>query len=678
MALLTHERLRQELRLFAEDSLRRELTTFGSRLKANICQEVKLAVSNAAQELKIEPFSPKSGCDGWGVQAQDLVHCPYFQAAPGAPVVAAEYDYSTNKSHRGSVESGIGCNKLFSSAGRRSIELNGPSSHMSASQKLALPGAVSQETIITPIPGAVSTGDSDKQIQEGNGVPSPKVKEMPQSQTAGPKLPLAPTLNVVPAPCSADESVSKPSDTVVRQLLVNSVDAEEQCQARQIGNRTRKVASLKDDSTFVGMREKARKLINWGVFEYTIIGSIFVNAMTIGAQTNYYANTLSEDAPRVFNIFETVFCFIFTFEIILRMYVNRCMFFIGDGWSWNLFDLFVVLLQLMEKGVELFNWLLQTSSKSANFSFMRIMRILRLIRVVRLVRLLHLIQELRTLVSSLLGSLKSLMWTMALLLLLIYIISVYFTQVVSDHRLLTKNEENGEASSEELDDLYRFFQSVPRAILSLFQAMSGGIDWDSLANPLATEISPFLGFVIAMYIAFALLAVMNVVTGVFVESAMKGAQHEQEVFMVQHARKLFMSGDRGRSGKINWVEFQNQMDDPEMQVYFKLIEVDFEEASELFQLMDIGKGGEVDYEEFLNGCLRLRGHAKAIDLVTLMLESRRHYHQWSLHMAALEKDVAWIVNFLAKWLSHAQLTPSDSSAAARLSSAPADRATHLD
>jgi hypothetical protein len=355
----------------------------------------------------------------------------------------------------------------------------------------------------------------------------------------------------------------------------------------------------------------------------------------------------------VFYVIETIFCVIFSFELFCRLYVHRCQFFTADGRAWNIFDFSIVMVQLVEKSFEFYNAIAQEGGKTGSeFGFMRIMRILRLIRVVRLVRLLRLISELRTIVASLIGSMKSLCWTMVLLILLMYIFGVYLTQTITDHRILCAKDNDHEINANE-ELLYLFFDNLPRSILSLFQAMSGGVDWDNIAGPLTAEISPVLGLIIALYIAFALLALMNVVTGVFVENALKNATDEQETFMVQHARALFQKCDRDSTGRMSWDEFQSQMNDPEMKLYFNVIEVDVEEACELFRLLDIDKSGEVDYEEFLNGCLRLRGNAKAIDLVTMMLENRMQFHSWSLHTAALEQDVGWVVETLHNlWVTH--------------------------
>merc|ERR1719310_1814661 len=59
-----------------------------------------------------------------------------------------------------------------------------------------------------------------------------------------------------------------------------------------------------------------------------------------------------------------------------------------------------------------------------------------------------------------------------------------------------------------------------------------------------------------------------------------------------------------------------------MKSFFHAIDVDLSDARSVFALLDSDDSGEIDLDEFLNGCLGLHGPAKAIHLATLMYESR--------------------------------------------------------
>jgi len=246
-----------------------------------------------------------------------------------------------------------------------------------------------------------------------------------------------------------------------------------------------------------------------------------------------------------------------------------------------------------------------------SFSAMRVLRILRLMRIIRFVRIMRLLGELRALVSAVGSSLKALFWTMVLIALLIYIAAVLFTQMVSDYRLY--NAEEGDDQAE----LRRFFGSIGNATLTLFQAVTGGISWYMITDPLQSHMSAGAAIVFCLYVAFMLFALLNVVTGVFVDTAINKTKEQTDIFMINNVRELF---GKCLDREMTWVEFNSKLDLPEMMRYFDFLDVDVSDARALFTLIDTDASGSIDCEEFLESCLRLKGPAKALDHQVLMRE----------------------------------------------------------
>merc|ERR1719382_1423237 len=104
---------------------------------------------------------------------------------------------------------------------------------------------------------------------------------------------------------------------------------------------------------------------------------------------------------------------------------------------------------------------------------------------------------------------------------------------------------------------------------------------------------------------------MNILTGIFVDRALQSGQEEKRRFMLQGVRSVFLETNLEQHGTITWPEFQAQLQNPHMQQLFKALDVDEEDASELFHILDTQQRGSIDAEEFVNGCLRLDGPAKA-------------------------------------------------------------------
>jgi len=382
------------------------------------------------------------------------------------------------------------------------------------------------------------------------------------------------------------------------------------------------------------------------VFGYAVGVLISLNAGLIAAQTERVARNLGSPSPRVFQTLDWCFCILFTLELAIRMLAYKQVFFgTQDKW-WNLLDCALVGLQVFETVVEVTTDRGGVSSvHNRGFSGMRVLRILRVIRIIRLVRVLRLIGELRTIVVCILGSLRSLAWTVVLLLMMIFMTAVYLTHIVSEYRL------GHEDLSHDIRALQYYYGSLFRSILTLYQATAGGLSWDVAVAPLIDHIHPLLGVVFALYIAFVLLAIMNVVTGVFVESAMQSAKQDKDIFMVHNVRELFSNTDTDEDGLICWDEFQSQLNSREMEETLKLIDVDICQARELFQLLDVDDKGMVNFDDFLDGCMRLRGPARSIDLMTVMYEHRRFAKLFASQMRHISVNLRTNLRGLAETLS---------------------------
>ncbi|CAK0883037.1 unnamed protein product [Prorocentrum cordatum] len=352
------------------------------------------------------------------------------------------------------------------------------------------------------------------------------------------------------------------------------------------------MAIAKADEKKPSFAEWARSLTRLetyrGMSAAAILGS-FRNPITIGMEADYAAQNVTDTAPITYRVFEVFFCIVFTTELVLRVYVYKLEFFLKRevGVLWNYFDLLVVTAQLVQECFEYIQSSANGNNDAGNLRILRILRVLRIVRIFRLVRVLHLISEFRAIVSSIIGSFRSLCWAVLLLLLMMYIVGVWFLQTVTD-LFITRAAFDGDgvlipfSSGEE--SLKGHFGSLGWAILSL-----------DVGDPLMNEIDWFLGLAFAAFIAFSLLALMSVVTGVFVQTALHSAERKEENFLTDK-------------------DLDENLEDPEIAKEWKNINVSADEAKYVFALFDVEESGEVQFEEFVSACSRLKGNAKSLDL----------------------------------------------------------------
>eukprot|EP00421_Protoceratium_reticulatum_P012495 CAMPEP_0168403028 /NCGR_PEP_ID=MMETSP0228-20121227/23919_1 /TAXON_ID=133427 /ORGANISM="Protoceratium reticulatum, Strain CCCM 535 (=CCMP 1889)" /LENGTH=344 /DNA_ID=CAMNT_0008416621 /DNA_START=181 /DNA_END=1211 /DNA_ORIENTATION=+ len=336
-----------------------------------------------------------------------------------------------------------------------------------------------------------------------------------------------------------------------------------------------------------------------------------MNAVSIGVQTDLMARHLEHRVPPELRAVEAAFAAVFALELFIRIYVYRCRFFTGTGWQWNVFDTAVVGAQLAE---EVLAW--PGDLLVGGLSLTRLVQVVRLVRMVRFVRILRLVRELRMLVCSISSSLRPFSWTAALLLIMIFMVSLFITQVVADFNISRGDEDEAKGRN-----LSRVFGSLDRTMLSLFESITGGMDWEELVQPLAQADFRWTTLILLLYIAFSTLAIMNVVTGLFIESVLRHAKADKDAYLVNSVHEIFTKVDGGISaGYLTWEDFQAKIGTKAMRNFFKDMDINESEAKGLFCIMDLDGSGTINASEFLSGCLKLRGPAKAIDTAVIIEE----------------------------------------------------------
>jgi len=362
------------------------------------------------------------------------------------------------------------------------------------------------------------------------------------------------------------------------------------------------------------MHKGIEKFIYGSYFESAVLSLVFVNAVAIGWQTELMSSQRLERTPVEFEILEYCLLVFFTFEVVMKVMVNWRVYFRGRDYIFNIFDTLLVTWDLCN----LFLERLMSESGTENMSRLRLIRLVRLIRIMRSVRIMKMVGEVRAVIAAIAHSLKPLLGGVFFLTLCSYVMGIFFTAVALPYRL------DKDKTSVELEKHYK---SLFTCMLYMFQSLTGGIDWNDMVAPLIEDVSPFVGLMYCGYVIFCLLAVMNVITGSFVSTAMRAVKEDQDTYTILHLEHIFDMLDEAKTGVIDREAFKSHLETSDMQELFRSIDLDPSEADCVFKLLDMDNTGFLDCSAFLNGCLRLRGSAKALDLLLLLRETTRQYQK---------------------------------------------------
>jgi len=372
--------------------------------------------------------------------------------------------------------------------------------------------------------------------------------------------------------------------------------------------------------------------VNSQAFDGICALMIIINAVLLGVSTDIAARKADPDnLPLFFTYADRIFSAWFLFELSMRFIAEGfCQFFCGRHWTWNIFDLLVVATDLVETSAAYFSG---SNSSLQNLTAVRMLRVLRIVRAIRVIRLVRFFKELRMMVFSILRSGLSLLWSMIMLAIIIFIFSVYLSQQVTYYL-----HDMGDKQNETIVKLQDYFQSLTYAAYLLFQCISGGISWGEVGGPLL-EIHWSNGLVLCFFVFFTVFAVLNIITGIFVETAFSSAQNDRDELIsdaihsenstLAEMQSFFRKADADQSGTITLEELEEQLQNHRVRAHFGTMGIEAADAKSIFRLLDIDKSGEVSIEEFIFGCLKMKGSARSVDLLTLIHESRRQKESFS-------------------------------------------------
>ncbi|MFT6882148.1 MAG: voltage-gated sodium channel [Marinoscillum sp.] len=252
--------------------------------------------------------------------------------------------------------------------------------------------------------------------------------------------------------------------------------------------------------------DELKHFLDTKAFQYTIIGLIVLNAITIGLETS---PSIREFMGPWLTEIDKYILVIFTLEIALKIVAYRHRFFMN---AWNFFDFSIVAIALIPAAGPL--------------------HILRTLRILRTARLIKNVPKLRMIIESLLKSIPSIGWIGVLLFMIFYIFAVIGTDMYQDH-------------------FPEYFGNMGKTFFTLFQIMTLE-SWSSgIARPMMEEL-PYSYLFFVPFILLATYTTLNVFIAIVVntmneinraemkeeEARVKDFMHEEHLQMLKYLQSI--------------------------------------------------------------------------------------------------------------------------------------------
>jgi voltage-gated sodium channel len=348
---------------------------------------------------------------------------------------------------------------------------------------------------------------------------------------------------------------------------------------------------------------------------------ILANSIFIFFDTNREIREAATGEPTnevVYIAMEIFFLGFYSIELVLKFGASRLAFLFGDDWNWNIFDLVLVLLGLLTLSV--------SSSNLQGSTFLRLIRLVKIVKILRSFRLMKQVESLRILLHCLIGTVWELLWSIIMLVIVFFMFATVIVQLVA-----VFISSNPDADSDKVADILDSFGSEEQAMLSLFMACTGG-DWTKYYAALSYT-GHLTGALVLFFVCFTQIAFLNIVTGLFIETALdqakpditgRAAQLRAEKRELVELLQQLASEININGGNITADEFVETLEEQTtMRYILEVLGLDLTNLPAFFELLLRIQGckrGTISIDDFISGCLKLRGSASSREMHALNLK----------------------------------------------------------
>mmetsp|Transcript_13074 Transcript_13074/g.29720 ORF Transcript_13074/g.29720 Transcript_13074/m.29720 type:complete len:668 (-) Transcript_13074:100-2103(-) len=405
----------------------------------------------------------------------------------------------------------------------------------------------------------------------------------------------------------------------------------------------------------INVQALCQTVVKSKAFDLVVGLAILINSILIGAEVEYVASHMTSNRPDFYMASQHIFVIIFSAELMLRVIAEGRGFLCGRSVLWNIFDSLILLSAVCEVFLEM---VAAVEQNTVLGSFLRAMRTVRVVRIIRMWKL-KAFEGLRMMVRMIISTLKSLAWSLVLMGVITYIFATTFTQGTAYY--LLDREQRGHGPNDDVDRLQEHFGSLPSSAYFLFSCLLGGESWGRPVAELASKLGGAYVALFLLFMSFSFFAVFNVITSFFCENAFVKVKNDRERIIEAQVRNqakyvsefnhIFQSLCSHNDGEITLADLEMNMVKEDFQAYLRHLNLNVDKAWDIFRLVDADRSGSVSAEEFVEGCLRLRGEAKAIDVARLGYDMNKIEERLGSFIEFTETSLAHLVRALSHQVS---------------------------
>jgi len=336
--------------------------------------------------------------------------------------------------------------------------------------------------------------------------------------------------------------------------------------------------------------------LSWVSLVLVVLNVIF---MTVKLSLDM-PNAMTGDAtPSGLMAGEYAFTVAFVIELLMKLSLEKRLFFVGKHSGWNMFDSILVILQMFE-----------TVHGMGNHTIMRLAVLGKVVRITRLLRLMRNLRLFRMMAAT--GQWQVMFWASVAIFTTVFMFALLATQVVETG--MRYKIKTGETVPKEA---MQYFGSVGQSMLTLFMATTGGMPWKESLEALDTVGQGYSETLFLVYIFVMTFTVMNTINAAYVDTFIHCSELIRFVALSeakirdQHKydtlTQIFEAADLNANGKIRYEGFSAAIHDPHAQEVLASLHLEPHSVMALFRTLEDAEDAKcVEIEEFMRSLAALQ------------------------------------------------------------------------
>jgi len=261
-----------------------------------------------------------------------------------------------------------------------------------------------------------------------------------------------------------------------------------------------------------------------------------------------------------------------------------------------------------------------------NVSFLRVMHFFRMLRAIRIIRTIVHFRQLRILANTIAASVWSLVYSMMVMMVFLVMLSLFLTQAL--HSFIIDDS----ADLEHRQWVNSMYWDGLKSIWTVFEMTFSGC-WPNYVRPLVEEVSWLYTFVFAIYVWIVVFAMTRIVAALLLKETLQQSSEDADLVVKEREKNsraleknllaLFRAADTDGDGFLTEHELCTVFGNTRMKLWLSRLGVDASDPQALFRQLDTTCTNAIPVEAFVYGIKRLKGEARAQDLVPVMNDCKR-------------------------------------------------------